>query len=81
MRTSLKTAHRSTFDCHPDDLAVVPTTGTTSPPAVAHLREGTPLRAGDAVIALGYLLSNVLTKDAQLSVGNVSALAGLADLI
>jgi S1-C subfamily serine protease len=50
------------------DLAVVRPIGMNSFPAsVAHFREGIPLRAGDTVIALGYPLSNVLTKDAQLS--------------
>jgi S1-C subfamily serine protease len=37
------------------------------------------VRAGDAVIALGYPLSGLLATTANLTVGNVSALAGLGD--
>ena len=48
-------------------------------PSVAVLREGVPVRAGDPVVALGYPLSGLLSSDANLSVGNVSALAGLRD--
>ena len=63
-----------------NDLAVVRITGTSNLPAsVASFREGAPLRAGDAIVALGYPLSGVLATDANVSVGNVSALAGLAD--
>ena len=63
-----------------NDLAVVRSTGTNNPPtSVASFREGAPLRAGDAIVALGYPLSGVLATDANLSVGNVSALAGLGD--
>jgi uncharacterized membrane protein (UPF0127 family) len=43
------------------------------------LSGGAPVRAGDAIVALGYPLSGVLAADANLSVGNVSALAGLHD--
>ncbi|MDE2283081.1 MAG: trypsin-like peptidase domain-containing protein [Hyphomicrobiales bacterium] len=60
-----------------NDLAVVRL--TWSPDAVAVFREGAPLRAGDAIVALGYPLSGVLATTANLSVGNVSALAGLGD--
>ena len=42
-------------------------------------REGLPVRAGDAIVALGYPLSGLLATEANLSVGNVSALAGVAD--
>jgi lipoprotein NlpI len=63
-----------------NDLAVVRLTGTNNPPAsVAVFREGAPLRAGDAIVALGYPLSGVLAAEAGISVGNVSALAGVAD--
>ena len=63
-----------------DDLAVVRLTDTNNlPTSVASFREGTPLRAGDAIVALGYPLSWLLATDASVSVGNVSALAGVAD--
>ncbi|MGD0026121.1 MAG: tetratricopeptide repeat-containing serine protease family protein [Xanthobacteraceae bacterium] len=63
-----------------NDFAVVRLTGTNNPPAsVASFREGAPLRAGDAIVALGYPLSGVLAAEANVSVGNVSALSGIAD--
>ena len=63
-----------------NDLAVVRLVGASNLPAsVASFREGIPLRAGDVIVALGYPLSGLLATDANLSVGNVSALAGLAD--
>ena len=60
-----------------NDLAVVQSSLPSSPVAV--FREGGPVRAGDAVVALGYPLSGLLADTASLSVGNVSALAGLGD--
>ncbi len=60
-----------------NDLAVIHSKATSSPVAV--FREGTSIRAGDAVVALGYPLSGLLSTAAGLSVGNVSALAGLRD--
>jgi hypothetical protein len=63
-----------------NDLAVVRLTETNNFPATsAKFREGRQVRAGDAVVALGYPLSGVLATDANVSVGNVSALAGVAD--
>jgi hypothetical protein len=63
-----------------NDLAVIRLGGTDNPPAsIAMLREGLPVRPGDAIVALGYPLSGVLATEANVSVGNVSALAGLAD--
>jgi hypothetical protein len=50
-----------------------------SPTAHASFREGAPVRAGDPVVALGYPLSGLLATSANISVGNVSALAGLGD--
>jgi S1-C subfamily serine protease len=47
-------------------------------PASATFREG-PIRPGDQVVALGYPLSGLLATTANLTVGNVSALAGLGD--
>jgi lipoprotein NlpI/S1-C subfamily serine protease len=63
-----------------DDLAVVRLTNINNLPAsIASFREGIPLRAGDTIVALGYPLSWLLATDASVSVGNVSALAGVAD--
>ena len=63
-----------------NDLAVIRLTGANNPPnSVAVFREGSSIRAGDAVVALGYPLSGVLATEANLSVGNVSALSGIAD--
>ena len=50
-----------------------------SPASIAAFREGAPLRAGDPIVALGYPLSGLLATTANLSVGIVSALAGLGD--
>ena len=59
-----------------NDLAVVRTRPLSS---VATFRDGKPVRAGDAIVALGYPLAGLLATTANLSVGNVSALAGLGD--
>jgi S1-C subfamily serine protease len=60
-----------------NDLAVIRTNNAAA--AIAAFREGTQIRAGDTVVALGYPLSGLLASSANLSVGNVSALAGLGD--
>jgi S1-C subfamily serine protease len=60
-----------------NDLAVVRSKLPLS--SVVAFREGGPVRAGDAVVVLGYPLSGLLATTANLSVGNVSALAGLGD--
>ena len=63
-----------------NDLAVVRVMAIGEPPtSIAVFREGAPIRAGDSIVALGYPLSGLLSSDANLSVGNVSALAGLRD--
>jgi len=63
-----------------NDLAVIRLSGTDNLPAsIAMFREGLPVRGGDAIVALGYPLSGVLATEANVSVGNVSALAGVAD--
>jgi len=62
-----------------NDLAVVQTRRKHDATAIAAFREGPPLRPGDAIVALGYPLTGVLATGANLTVGNVSALAGLAD--
>ena len=50
-------------------------------PRLPHFEKAprSPLRAGDSVVALGYPLSGILASTANLSVGTVSALAGLGD--
>jgi S1-C subfamily serine protease len=60
-----------------NDLAIVRI--DTAPGSVAAFRDGAPIRAGDTVVALGYPLSGLLASSANLSVGNISALAGLGD--
>jgi Trypsin-like peptidase domain len=60
-----------------NDLAVI--RSATPLPSVAVFREGSPVRAGDPVVALGYPLSGLLATTVNLTVGNVSALAGLGD--
>jgi hypothetical protein len=63
-----------------NDLALIRLAGTdNSPASIAMFREGLPVRAGDAIVALGYPLSGILATDANVSVGNVSALSGIAD--
>ena len=61
-----------------NDLAVV-LINPSSPAKVAAFRGGAPLRAGDSIVALGYPLSGLLATTTNLSVGIVSALAGLGD--
>jgi uncharacterized protein YkwD len=60
-----------------NDLAILRT--DKLPQSLATFREGSPVRAGDAVVALGYPLAGLLAATANLTVGNVSALAGLAN--
>jgi len=60
-----------------NDLAVIRSNTPLS--SVAAFRDGKPVRAGDAVVALGYPLVGLLATTANLTVGNVSALAGLGD--
>ena len=60
-----------------NDLAVI--RSATPLPPVAVFREGSPVRAGDPIVVLGYPLSGLLATTVNLTVGNVSALAGLGD--
>ncbi len=60
-----------------NDLAVV--RSETAYSSVAAFREGASVRAGDAVVALGYPLSGSLSTTASVSVGNISVLAGPGD--
>jgi hypothetical protein len=60
-----------------NDLAVLQASSLGSSTAV--FRQGAGLRPGDLVVALGYPLSGLLARSANVSVGNVNALAGLGD--
>jgi trypsin-like peptidase len=60
-----------------NDLAVLRTSVPVGTAAV--FREGTLIRAGDTVVALGYPLAGLLATTTNVSVGAVSALAGLGD--
>jgi hypothetical protein len=60
-----------------NDLAII--RSATSLPSASVFREGSPVRAGDTIVVLGYPLSGLLATTANLTVGNVSALAGLGD--
>jgi S1-C subfamily serine protease/uncharacterized membrane protein (UPF0127 family) len=63
-----------------NDLAVIRPLSPDIPAGpVATFREGSTIRAGESVVALGYPLSGLLASTTNLSVGNVSALAGLGD--
>lgn len=60
-----------------NDLAVLSGLPSISSPAA--FRSSTPVREGDAVVVMGYPLSGILATTANLTLGNVSALAGLRD--
>ncbi len=59
-----------------NDLAVL--LGGT-PPAVATLRTGRPVRTGEAVVAYGFPLTGALSSGGTLTSGTVNALTGLGD--
>jgi Trypsin-like peptidase domain len=48
-------------------------------PRIAALRGTPPLRVGEPVVSFGFPLSGALSKEGNLTTGNVSALAGLRD--
>jgi TPR repeat protein/S1-C subfamily serine protease len=58
-----------------NDLALLKT--TFQPPDVARFREDRPLRSGDEVVVVGFPLSNILSREANVTAGVVSAMAGL----
>jgi len=62
---------------HDADLALVRTDLHT--PTVAVLRSTPPLRVGETVVSFGFPLSGALSREGNLTTGNVSALAGLRD--
>jgi S1-C subfamily serine protease len=62
-----------------NDLALLRIKRKFDPARVAVFRDGPPLRPGDPIVVLGYPLSGVLATGPNLTVGNISALAGLGD--
>lgn len=62
-----------------NDLAVLRSKRPPRAAAVAVFRDSPPLRTGESIVVLGYPLTGVLATGANLTVGNVSALAGLRD--
>ncbi|MFA5122186.1 trypsin-like peptidase domain-containing protein [Zavarzinia sp.] len=59
------------------DLALL--RSSTVPPAVANFRMGRPPRPGDDVVAIGYPLRGLLSSEANVATGTISANAGLRD--
>jgi hypothetical protein len=62
-----------------NDLALLRIKRKFDPARIAVFRDGPPLRPGDSIVVLGFPLSGVLATGPNLTVGNVSALAGLGD--
>ena len=59
-----------------NDLAVLKT--SLSPVGIARFREDKAMRPGDGVVAIGFPLSSLLSREANVTVGVISALAGPA---
>ncbi len=57
-----------------NDLALL--TSSIVPPLVPHFREDRPIRPGDGVVAVGFPLANLLSREINVTVGDVSALGG-----
>ncbi|MGE5516919.1 MAG: trypsin-like peptidase domain-containing protein [Bacteroidota bacterium] len=58
-----------------NDLAVL--RASLRPAEVARFREDKPMRSGDGVVAIGYPLSTYLSREPNVTVGVISALAGV----
>lgn len=58
-----------------DDLAALKT--GLRPDEVARFRADRPLRSGDEVVAIGFPLSSLLSREANVTAGVISAMAGL----
>ncbi|MCR6632240.1 MAG: serine protease [Magnetospirillum sp.] len=58
-----------------NDLAALK--ASLRPAEVARFREDKPLRSGDNVVAIGYPLSSLLSREPNVTAGVVSALAGI----
>lgn len=59
------------------DLALLRT--DSKPPAVAVFRAGVPPKLGEGVVAFGYPLRDILSSSGNVSVGVLSAMAGVQD--
>jgi hypothetical protein len=64
------------IDAH-NDLALLKISGVLS--TVLSLREGTRVQLGESVIAFGYPLQGVISTSLNMTIGNISALAGIDD--
>jgi S1-C subfamily serine protease len=60
-----------------NDLALLQTHST--PPAIAALRGGRPIRPGEAVVAYGFPLTGIMSSGGVLTTGTVNALSGSGD--
>jgi S1-C subfamily serine protease len=60
-----------------NDLAVLQADGPPTP--FLALRDGPGIRAGDPVVAMGFPLAGILAREANITTGTVSALAGLGN--
>ncbi|SEH37326.1 trypsin-like peptidase domain-containing protein [Magnetospirillum fulvum] len=58
-----------------DDLAALKT--DLRPEEVARFRADRPLRSGDEVVVIGFPLSSLLSREANITAGVISAMAGL----
>lgn len=58
-----------------NDLAVLK--ASFRPTDVARFREDKPLRAGDGVVAIGYPMSSLLSREPNVTAGVISAMAGI----
>lgn len=58
-----------------NDMAVLNT--TLRPTDFAHFRDGAPLRSGDNVVAVGFPLSSLLSREPNITAGVISAMNGL----
>ncbi|MDO8606774.1 MAG: trypsin-like peptidase domain-containing protein [Phaeospirillum sp.] len=58
-----------------NDLALLKT--SIRSPDIAKFREDRPLRSGDDVVVVGYPLSSLLSREANVTAGVISAMAGL----
>ncbi len=58
-----------------NDLAVLK--ASLRPTDIARFREDKPMRAGDGVVVIGYPLSSYLSREPNVTIGVISALAGI----